>query len=224
MRPYLIALCALMLTALPAAAATPRQTLANAAFMATDKEAALHEIDQAEAAAEAILAAKPGDREAQMIRAMATGYRARLTHNRGKALASRKMLETLAAADPRDPEAQAAIGAWHIDAISNIGSLLAGPMLGASKSTGLAALDRSVALGGDRAMFPGLAAMLRLSLDSRDKRALALAEAAARGTTPTALDRVMQRGAAALLQPLRAGDTKAAQALARRLLPFGRFR
>jgi hypothetical protein len=32
---------------------------------------------------------------------------------------------------------------------------------------GLAALDRSVALGGNRAMFPGLAALLRLSLNPK---------------------------------------------------------
>lgn len=226
MPKFLVLLCALILSALPAlpaTAATPRQTLANAAFLATDKKAALAQIDQADREAGAIVAAQPNDREAQMIRAMATGYRARLTHNRGKALEARRMLEALAAADPRDPEAQAAIGAWHIDSIVQIGGLLAGPVLGAKKTTGLTALDRSVALGGDRAMFPGLAAMLRLALDAKDKRALPLAEAAARGTTATALDRVMQRAATALLQPLRAGDTKTAQALARRLLPFGRI-
>lgn len=207
-----------------AATTTPRQMLANAAFLSTDKKVAITQIDQAQSATEAILATDPGDREARMIRAMATGYRARLTHSRGQALEARKMLEALATADPRDPEAQAAIGAWHIDSIVQVGSLIAGPVLGASKSTGLAALDRSVALGGDRAMFPGLAAMLRLSLDAKDKQALTLAESAAKGSTGTALDRVMQRAATALLPPLRAGDTKTAQALARRMLPFGRLK
>lgn len=222
---FLLLWCTVLVAALPAgaSAATPRQMLANAAFLATDKNSALTEIRQADAAAAAILATQPNDREAQMVSAMATGYSARLTRSRGKAMEARKMLEALAASDPRDPEAQAAIGAWHIDSIVQIGGMLAGPVLGANKTTGLAALDRAVALGGNRAMFPGLAAMLRLALDSKDKRALELAEAASRGTTNTALDKVMQRGATALLQPLRAGDTKTAQALARRLLPFGRI-
>jgi len=73
-------------------------------------------------------------------------------------------------------------------------------------------------------MFSGLAALLRLVLDANDARARALAESAARGTTPTALDQIMQRAAAAVLVPLRAGDTRAAAALAKQLLPFGRLK
>lgn len=215
--------CVAMMIAAPVAAATPRQILADAAFQTRDKPTALAQVEQSEAAAAAIIAQAPGDREANVVRAMAIGYRAKLTRNRGDALAARKLFTALAAADPRDPEAAAAIGAWHLDSVSALGGLVAGMALGARKADGLAAMDRAVALGGARAMFPGLAALLRLAIDPDDAGARHLAEMASRGTTPYPLDKLMQRSAVAILVPLRAGDMRAAQAMAKQLLPFGRL-
>lgn len=215
--------CIALVATAPAVAATPRQTLINAAFFTHDKPSALLQIGQADAAAASALVRAPGDREALMMRAMAMGYSAKLNRSRTDALAARKLFEALVASDPRDPEAQVAVGGWHLDAIADLGGFVAGTAIGAKKALGLAAIDRAVALGGSRAMFTGLAAMLRLSIDGKDKRALALAEAASRGATPGALDRVMQRGCTALLPFLRAGDHRGAQLLAKRLLPFGQI-
>ncbi|WP_331012745.1 hypothetical protein [Sphingomonas sp.] len=216
------ALCTVMLATAPAVAATPRDILTNAAFSARDKAGALAQIAQAEAGANAVLARTPGDREAQLTKAMAIGYRAKLNRSRADAIDARDRFDALAAAAPRDPEAQAIVAGWHIDAVSQLGGFVAGAALGAKKATGLAALDRSVALGGGRALFPGIAALLRLSLDGSDPKARGLAEAAVKGSAPTAIDRVMQRSATAVLVPIRAGDARAAQALAKQLLPFGR--
>ena len=72
-------------------------------------------------------------------------------------------------------------------------------------------------------MFLGLAGLLRLQLDADDARGAELTQAVARGSTPTAIDRLFQRAAAAVLVPLREGDRKAAQKLADRLLPLGPF-
>jgi hypothetical protein len=83
--------------------------------------------------------------------------------------------------------------------------------------------DRAVALGGNRAMYPGLAALLRLAIDPDDPRGRVLAEKAAAAATPQPLDRVFQRGAVAILASLKAGDGKATEKLARQLLPFGRL-
>ncbi|GGE85878.1 hypothetical protein [Sphingomonas prati] len=215
-------LCAVALIAMPAVAATPRDILTNAAFNARDKATALAQVAQAEAGANATLARTPGDREAQLTKAMAIGYRAKLTKSRADAVAARDRFNALAAANPRDPEAQAVVAGWNIDAVTTLGGFIASTALGAKKATGLAALDRSVALAGNRAMFPGLAALLRLTLDGADPKARGLAEAATRGATPTALDRVIQRSATAILVPVRAGNAKAAQAMAKQLLPFGR--
>ncbi|WP_371128182.1 hypothetical protein [Sphingomonas sp. YR710] len=212
-----------MMIAAPALASTPRQILTEAAFQARDQPTALAQVAQSEAAANAILARIPNDREASVVRAMAIGYRAKLTRNRADALAARKLFTALVAADPRDPEAEAAIGAWHLDSVAALGGLVAGMVLGADKADGTAAMDRAVGLGGGRAMFPGLAALLRLALDPDDARARALAEEASRGSTVYPLDRLMQRSAAAVLVPLRAGDKRGAQNLAKQLLPFGRL-
>ena len=145
--------------------------LTEAAFQARDQATALAQVAQSEAAANAILARVPNDREASVVRAMAIGYRAKLTRNRADALAARKLFTALVAADPHDPEAEAAIGAWHLDSVAALGGLVAGMVLGAHKADGTAAMDRAVGLGGGRAMFPGLAALLRLALDPDDARA-----------------------------------------------------
>jgi hypothetical protein len=215
---------ALMLAPAPVFAASPRELLTTAAFQARDKQTALASITQSEAGASARLAHAPNDREAATVHAIALGYKAKLTHSRSEALAVRKLFEDLAATYPRDPEAIMAVGTWHMDSIGELGGFIAGMALGARKATGLAAMDRAVALGGNRAMFSGLAALSRLALDPKDKGARRLAEAASNGTTPTSLDQIMQRSAIAILVPLRAGDSRAVQGLAKQLLPLGRLK
>lgn len=207
----------------PAAAESPRDMLVAAAFHDTDKAAALARVDRARAGAAALLARNADDQDAAIVQATALGYRAKLTGNRGEALAARKQFEGLVVRYPRNPEASVALGAWHVGVISSFGRIVGRAAVGAQKGVGLAALDRAVALGGDRAMFLGLAGLLRLELDANDTRAHQLTEAAARASTPTAIDRLFQRAAAAVLVPLRRGDRKAAQKLADRLLPMGQF-
>jgi hypothetical protein len=206
--------------AIPAA---PRDILIEAAFASHDKSAALAQIASARAAAEAILVQAPGDEEALVARAMATSYRAKLNRDRSDALAARAQLEALVARDPLDPEALAALGGWHLSAVASLGALVARGGLGARKQIGLDALDRAVALGGDRAVFRALAALMRLSLDPRDPLGASLAEAASHGATPTPLDGIMQRRAAQMSQVVKRGDSRLVQALAKRLLPFGQF-
>lgn len=222
MRTLIAGIGIVAVLASPAIAASPRDILTNAAFATRDKGAALAQLAQAEAGADAVLARAPGDREAQMSKAMVIGYRAKLNRSRADAVEAHRRFDALAAANPRDPEAQAIVAGWHIDSVSELGAFVAGAALGAKKATGLAALDRSVALGGNRALFPGLAALLRLSLDGADPKAGPLADAALKGTTPTGADRVVQRSMTPLLAAIRAGNAKATQALAKQLLPFGR--
>lgn len=210
------------LTVAPATAATPREILTVAAFQTGDKPAALALVNQALNLAQVQLAANPGDREAQLQRAFAIGYRAKLTRSPGEAKQARTLLEGLVAANPRDPEAQLGLGGWHLDAIAD--GFLTASVLGARKAPGLAGVDQAVALSGNRAFFKAFAAMMRIRLAPKDvATARALAEAASAGSTATPLDRIGKRDADAILIPLRAGDGKTAAALAERLLPFGRL-
>lgn len=224
-RPLTVAIAALACAPTAALADTPRELLTAAAFQAPDKARALALVDQALAAADKILATKPSDHEATLQRGVAIGYRAKLTRSRGDARTSLGIFEGLAARNPRDAEAQMVIAGWHLDAIDQLGGFLARTVLGAKTQAGEAALARAVTLGGDRAFYPGLAAMMAIRKDHDDvTRARKWAEVAAAAPSPTPLDQRMKRAALAILPALRANDGKAAATLAKTLLPFGRLR
>lgn len=217
-----IAVCAIA-SAIPARAETPRELLTQAGFVDRDRNVALARIDKAAAAAGQALSRSPNDPEAAIMQAMANGYRAKLLGNRSQAIAARKQYEALVTRYPHNAEAQAALGAWHVGVIAKLGRFVGRAVAGAQKATGLEALDRSVALGGNRAMFAGLAGLLRLELDPNDARGRALVETASKAPTPSAIDGYVRKAAQAVLVPLRAGDATATKALADKLLPFGQF-
>ena len=212
-----------MVAAVPARAETPRELLTQAGFVDRDRNVALARIDRAAAVAGQALSRSPNDQEAAIIQAMANGYRAKLLGNRGEAIAARRQYEALVTRFPHNAEAQAALGAWHVGVIAKLGRFVGRAVAGAQKATGFEALDRSVALGGNRAMFAGLAGLLRLELDPNDARGRVLVETASKAPTPTAIDGFVRKAAAAVLVPLRAGDANATKALADKLLPFGQF-
>lgn len=209
--------------AAPVQAQSARDILTQASFADIDQASALRRVSGAYNVAGAALRHAPEDHEALLMRALALGYRAKLTGNRTDAIAARHQFEALITLNPRDAEAQLALGAWHIGGVKKLGAIMGRAAIGAQRGIGFSALDKAVALGGDRALFPGLAGLLRLELDPRDPRGRTLAEAAARAGVSTPLDRIMQRAAAAILNPLRAGDTQAVRRLASQSLPFGRF-
>ena len=211
----------------PAAATNPSadDLLLVAAYSTPDKATALARIDRALKLAEAELARNPRNKEARLHRALAISYRGKLARSRADLLASRREFEAIVAADPQNAEAQLALAGWHLAAVTAIGPMMARSMLGARTSVGLQALDRAVALGGDRALFPAFAGITRIQLDP-DQIAVArkLVEAALRAGVPTPVDKVMQRQAAALLKKLREGNGAAAAKEAKLLVPFGRVR
>lgn len=218
-----IAVTTIGLTPAPALADTPREVLTTAVFADRDKDVALARIDRVHQATSAMLARQGDDQEAAIVQATAMGYRAKLTGNRTAAIETRRRFEALVARYPNNPETHIALGAWHVGVVAAFGQLMGRAAVGAQKSVGLASIDRALALGGNRAMYLGLAALLRLELDGADSRGKQLAEAATRAAAPTQLDRIMQRSASLVLVPLNNGDRKAAQALADRLLPLGQI-
>ncbi|MET0241662.1 MAG: hypothetical protein ABW184_17355 [Sphingobium sp.] len=222
--PTIVMSAIIALAPAAAMAETPRELLTTAAFQTQSKSAALALVDQAIKASEKILSTRPGDHEAILQQGVAIGYRAKLTRNRGDAKASLAIFQRLAAKDPRDAEAQLALAGWHLDAIDQLGGFLAQTVLGAKAQAGEAALGRAVALGGDRAFYPGVAAMM-LIRKNRDNVAQARlwAELAMKAQTPTPLDALMKRAATAIAPALRANDGKAAAGIARKLLPFGKL-
>lgn len=220
-----LGVCALAFAAAPPVHAQgTRDLLTTAAFKTDDKARALQLIADAIGAADRALAARPGDREAALQRGVAIGYRGKLTHSRTDVRASLEVFQRLAAQNPRDAEVQMAIAAWHLGAVDELGGFLARTALGARKEQGLSAMARAVELGGNRAFYPGMAALLQIRSDHGSvAQARKLAEQAAAAQTPTPLDAILKRAAMAILPALRANDGKAASALALKLLPFGKL-
>lgn len=221
---YPMAFIAVAAISAPASAQSARDLLVSAAFTAPDKSAALTKIAAALGAADMVLARDPGNREARLQRALATGYRGKLKRNRHDAQSARTQFEALATAHPRDPEAQIALAGWHLGAIIELGPLPARTGLGARKERGLQALGAALAAGGGRALFPAVAGFNRIMLDPKDiAAARTLCETAVKARIARPEDRVMQRNAATLLPLLRPGNGKAAAAMAHKLMPFGRL-
>lgn len=215
----------LMTAATSAQAQDAREILTSAAFAPSTKAAALARVGQALAAAEAACKHDPRDQNARLQRALAISYRGKLNRSRADLVAAKAQMEAVVAADPQNPEAHMALAGWHLGSVIELGPLLARSVLGARTATGLAELDRAVALGGGRASIPVLASLHRIQLDPSDvagARRLTEAALAARATTP--FERAMQRQAAAFLPSLRPGNGRAAAAVAKSLLPFGRVK
>lgn len=222
---YLAVAVVAVATAGPAMAESPRELLVRAGFEAKDKPTALSQIDAAISGADSLLARNPRDQEALLQRAIALSYRGKLKRSRADLMAARKALEALIASNPRNAEAQMALGGWHLGAIVEAGPILARTALGARRATGLQALDRAVALGGDRPLFFAFASLIRVQLNAGDMAAgRKLAEAAVAAKPAASIDRIMQRQASVLLKSLRPGNEEAAANTAKLLLPFGRLR
>ena len=211
-----VAAVAVAVCASPVAASdSPREQLTQASFLDRDKGNALRRV-------QAVIAAVEGQtsQEAVLLRATALGYRAKLSGSRSDLSASKKLYDALVQAAPRNAEAQLGLGAWQLGVLSKVGGLL-GRVLGANRGAGNAALDRAVALGGDHALYPGVAGLLRIKADPADARGRKFLEQAAKAGTATQLDRILNRHANGVLALLRAGKAKAAQDMAARLLPLG---
>lgn len=210
-----------LIAAAPGASETPRDLLTYAAYQDRDQTAALARVDRAHAVAQAAATRAPDDQDSAVVAAIATAYRAKLTGGRGEAVAARHQIEAVCQRFPRNAEAQLALGAWHMGVVAKVGGFLARAGAGARKDTGLAALDRAVALSGGRVAIVAMAGMLRIFSDPKDSRGRALVEAADHGAAPAALDRISQRAAANIAAALRRGDNQGAKAIADRWLPFG---
>lgn len=201
-----------------------RAQLVAAAFEATSKEQALQMLDQAGRSANAALARNPGDAEALVQRAVATGYTAKLTRNPKLAKQSRAEMQHAVAVAPNLPDAWAAIGGWHGDAIADVGSMLAGMLLGAKKAEATRGFETAMAKDAASPVYPAYYALMLLRTDKGDSaRAATLLERAAALRPRDGFEALMRNRAAQLLVPLKAGDAKAARKLVEKLQPFGRF-
>ena len=111
-----------------------RSQMAIAAWYTKDRSQALALVAEAEKDFDAALAKAPGNVDAQLQKAVAVGYRAKLTKSPGLAKDARRRFEAIRAAHPDNAIAWAAVGGWHAGAIATLGSFMASAVVGAKTS------------------------------------------------------------------------------------------
>ena len=162
-------------------------------------------LQHAETMARAAVAADPKLADGQVWLAVALGYQARIqgmvrARLRDLPEQAKAALDAAIAADPANPYAVSALGAWHIEVVKGAGPFLARTLYGASMSDAMALLDRAAKLA------PGNVAVryqIGLSLAGMDPdayraRIATELETAARAVPATSYERAMQARAAEL--------------------------
>lgn len=202
--------------------AAGRAQLAIAAYETRDKAQALALVERAEKDFDAALAKNPRDIAAQMQKAVAIGYRAKLTKSPGLGKDARQRFEAVRAAHPENGLAWSAVGGWHGGAIATLGNFMASTVLGAKSAEIDRNFGQALKLEPNNPGFRTIYAMTLLDID-RNNAAKAATILNGVGTMPTSdgFDALLRAQGAQLAAALKAGDTKAAQALARRLQAFG---
>lgn len=199
-----------------------RAQLAVAAYETRDKALALTLVERAERDFDAALVKNPGDVAAQMQKAVAIGYRAKLSRSPGLGKDARARFEAVRAAHPDDGLAWSAVGGWHGGAIATLGSFLGGTMLGAKAAEIDKNFGQALKLEPANPAFRTIYAMTLLDLDRKNAgRAAMLLNGVAAMPARDGFDALLRAQGVQLATVLKAGDAKAAQTLARRLQAFG---
>ena len=193
-----------------------------AAYQTTDRKKARELLLAAEKDFDAALALQPGNPEAQLQKAIAIGYRAKLENNIGLAKQTRKNFEALLAKRPNDALVLGAMGGWHGEAVATLGKFIAGTALGAKEAEGLRYFEKAVAAPGADPVVPVFYASTLLNLSAGNApKAKALLQRSLKTPAGDGFERLLQQHARAILAPLEKGDVKTAQATAARLGPLG---
>ncbi|KPF78489.1 hypothetical protein IP88_03555 [alpha proteobacterium AAP81b] len=199
-----------------------RATLTIACYETRDRARALELLSVADRDFDAALAKEPTNLRARMQKALALGYRAKLTKSPGLARETRRTFEALRAANPNYAIAAAAIGGWHGGSIATLGSFLAGTVLGAKANAVDPAFQAAMRLEPTSPVHRVFYAHVLLDLDRNNApKATQLLTGIDRLPTHDGFEALLKAQGIALLATLRAGDARAAQALARRQQPFG---
>lgn len=199
-----------------------RAQMVIAAFLTKDRAQSLAMIVEAEKDFDAALAKAPNNVDAQLQKAVAVGYRAKLTRSPGLAKDARRRFEAVRTAHPDNAIAWAAVGGWHAGAIATLGSFMASAVVNAKSSEVEPNFNKAIKLDPDNPLHRAYYAMalLDLSKSNAGKAAMALQGI---GQMPAAdgFEALARTQGVQLAAVLKAGDLAAAQQMARRLQAFG---
>ncbi|MFZ4689177.1 MAG: hypothetical protein ACOYLS_08055 [Polymorphobacter sp.] len=199
-----------------------RAQLIQAAYGARDKDQALALVAAAEADFDAALLKAPGNADAAFQKAVAIGYRAKLTKSPGLGKDSRKRFEAYRTAHPESALGWASVAGWHGGAIATLGNFMAGTVLGAKAGEVDTGFARAIKLDPTNPVHRVFYAetLLDLNTDNAIKAATTLQGV---GQLPArdGYEAMLRAQGVQIAAALKAGDVKAAQKLSRRLAAFG---
>lgn len=199
-----------------------RAQLVSAAYATTDKAAALALVMAAEKDFDAALAKSPALPDALFQKAVAIGYRAKLTRSPGLGKESHQRFEAFRKQYPQLPFGWAAVAGWNAGAITTLGGFLAGTLMGAKASEVDPGFTRAIKLDPTSPIHHTVYAITLMELD-RGNAAKAAATLQGVGQLPAkdGYEALLRAQGVQLATALKAGDARAAQALAKRLQAFG---
>lgn len=201
-----------------------RANLWVAGYETQVKERAEALIAAAEKDFDKALAKDPANREAQIQKAVAIGYRAKLTKSPGLAKDCRDRFIAVRDAHPDYALAWSAVAGWHGGSVASLGGMMAGMVLGAKTSTFEQGFQRVFALEPRNPAFRTLYAITLLDLTPKNAdKAAATLKGIEKLPAADAFERAMRSQGVRIAATLAKGDAKAAQQLARQLSAFGTF-
>ncbi|GGE18394.1 hypothetical protein GCM10011529_26040 [Polymorphobacter glacialis] len=199
-----------------------RAVLTQAGYGTSDKRQALAMVVEAEGDFDAALVKAPADPGALFQKAVAIGYRAKLTKSPGLGKDCRVRFEAWRAAHPQMAEGWAAVAGWNAGAISTLGSFMAKAVLGAKPAEVEPGFAKARALAPTNPVHRTVYALAMMDLDKGNAaKAAAVLQGVGQLPARDGYEALMRAQGVQLAAALKAGDAKAAQVLARRLQAFG---
>jgi tetratricopeptide (TPR) repeat protein len=216
-------LSALKQQASDACALAARATLTVAAYQATNRTQAEKLISVAIADANKALEQTPNHVEATLQGAIALGYSAKLQQSPGIAKEAKKQMDLALQLAPNNGFATIALAGWNGESVADIGSFLAGTVLGAKKETAIKYYEQSLKLDPASPSFPVFYAFNLYRLDDK-KYAARVTQLLGMAMTLKARDGFEAMNithAKDVLSALKSGDSKRATMLIKHYQPFG---
>ncbi len=199
-----------------------RAQLTIASYEVRDKARALELVGAAEKDFDAALAKAPDNAEAQIQKAIAVGYRAKLTKSPGIAKEAKLRFEAARKAHPHLAIAWSGVAGWHGGAIASLGSMMAGMVLGAHSKEVEPGFAQAIKLDPTNPVIRVVAAQTLLDLDKNNAdKAAATLQGIGQMPARDAFEALLRAQGVQIAAAIKAGDRSAAQTLSRRLQSFG---
>jgi tetratricopeptide (TPR) repeat protein len=216
-------IAAIKSAAASACAMAARATLTVAAYQTSDRNKAESLIDTALAEARTALDQNPNHIEGTLQTAVALGYRAKLRQSPGIAKDAKGYMERALQLAPQNSFATLAMAGWHGESVADIGSFLAGTVLGAKKETAFHYYDQALKLDPASPTIPVFYAfnLYRLDTGKYTARVTQLLSTAVTLAPRDGFETMNITHARDVLAALKSGDAKRTKALIKQYQPFG---